>query len=387
MLFMTRAGVSEAEPDWADPGYFSGRLGRGGSLRRLFKKALPPPDGQRVVPTTAGYMLILVSLGIGTAAYNTASNILFLALSLLLSSLILSGILSWVNFKKVKWVVKAEDTYRAGETAIVKVELSNKKRFLPLYSICFRVHIGNSGEKGSLYLDGRLDAESKTELEWIFQPQKRGCETIRISGIESQFPFGFLRKTVGSGARREVLIYPQRIDYTFSHPVGNEVHSYGDMLLRPGSGAELINIRKYVRGDSQRLIHWKASARQRQLLVRQVAEEMRDGLVILFESPKALWFDETAFECLCSFAVSLAENLFKAGRLSAVAVNDQPILSIKRLVDLYRFIAEIAVIAPTEHYKHQEEVFGSNIITFRPSGEQKVVAYIGGNYAGAAQYR
>ena len=104
--------VESSVSDWSDPGFFSERLSRGRNLWRAIKQLLIPPKGHRIVPTPAGYALILVSLGLGTAAYNTASNILFMALSLLLSSLILSGILSWVNFKGTKWRMTTASSYR-----------------------------------------------------------------------------------------------------------------------------------------------------------------------------------------------------------------------------------------------------------------------------------
>ena len=62
-----------------------------------------PARRERIVLTLPGLLLIALSLGIGSAAYNTANNILFIALSLLLSCLILSGVLSWLNFSGVRW--------------------------------------------------------------------------------------------------------------------------------------------------------------------------------------------------------------------------------------------------------------------------------------------
>ena len=62
---------------------------------------LYPARGQRIMPTVSGILLISVALGIGSAAYNTSNNILFITLSLLLACLILSGVLSMLNFKKV----------------------------------------------------------------------------------------------------------------------------------------------------------------------------------------------------------------------------------------------------------------------------------------------
>ena len=58
-----------------------------------------PQRSQRIKVTLPGVMLIALAFGIGTAAYNAANNILFITLSLLLACLVLSGVLSWLNFR------------------------------------------------------------------------------------------------------------------------------------------------------------------------------------------------------------------------------------------------------------------------------------------------
>ncbi len=79
--------------EWADPGFFA-HQSRTRNLFRILKQLFIPPRGHKTIPTAAGFVLILLTLGIGSAAYNTSSNILFMTVSLLLSSLLLSGILS-----------------------------------------------------------------------------------------------------------------------------------------------------------------------------------------------------------------------------------------------------------------------------------------------------
>ena len=88
--------------EWADPGFFT-RQSRTRNFFRMLKQLVFPPKGNKVIPTLVGWLLFLLMLGIGSAAYNTSSNILFMTLSLLFSSLLLSGILSWMNFKGTRW--------------------------------------------------------------------------------------------------------------------------------------------------------------------------------------------------------------------------------------------------------------------------------------------
>ena len=78
---------SSENAEWFGPGARRRRW-RDFRIGRFLLSLIIPPKGQKVVPTKAGVVLIVIALGIGVAAYNTSSNILFITLSLLLSTII-----------------------------------------------------------------------------------------------------------------------------------------------------------------------------------------------------------------------------------------------------------------------------------------------------------
>ncbi len=88
-----------------------------------------------------------------------------------------------------------EPHFRVGKITPVRIELSNDKRLLPTYSLWFNVRAQRSEVSKRVYLQERLDARSSTRLDWIFEPKSRGREVIAIDGLETQFPFGFLRNS------------------------------------------------------------------------------------------------------------------------------------------------------------------------------------------------
>ena len=123
---------------WQGPGATQ-RQRRGFSSQTLLWALVFPPKRHRISPTVPGLFLIALALGIGTAAYNTASNILFITLSLLLACLLLSGLLSWFNFTAVCWRLRPQGPWRAGHEALVVVEVQNRKKWLPTYSLWFEL--------------------------------------------------------------------------------------------------------------------------------------------------------------------------------------------------------------------------------------------------------
>lgn len=362
-------------------------LKRGNPVNRLLWSMILPPEGQKMAPTAPGYMVVLVSVGIAAAAYNTAaaSNILFIALSLLLSSFIASIFLIWLNFRGIRWRLVTPAHLRAGELAVVQLEIMNLKRFIPSYSIWFRVQAKMQDESRRLMLNSRLDAGGKASLDWEFTPTRRGVETLRTGGVESQFPFGFLYKITGGQVMRRVVVYPPRIPYRFQPPSGHHSHLQGEILKRPGGGTELVNIRDYRRGDPQRMVHWKATARLQNLMVRQTSEENRDGYILLLETPASLWSDSLQLDLLCAFAASLAEDLFTEGRMLGSAINHEPMVRMKRLSDLHAFMDRLARLQTVDIPPIGGDGGGPNLLTFKPGLKGGVYACVGGIQAGEAQ--
>jgi len=362
--------------DWTDPDFFA--EGRQSEYRflPLFLRQILPKQVRRTKLTLTGWMLVFVAIGIGSAAYNTASNILFMTLSLLLSSLVLSGMLSLINFRKLKWELNTPTHLQAGEVGVAEINLENGKSVFPCMSICFRVGRSGSAEEAPLYLSHALPASGRATLEWTFEPQRRGPCRLCLEGLESKFPFGFLVRSVGQVQEREVLVWPARIAYSFTpKAVGRRLLS-GSSRRHSGLGNDLLNIRAYVSGDAPRLIHWKATARTNKLMVRQLAQEGEGGFHLEIDPDAARWPGES-FETLCSIAFSLADDLFHAGRLETVRILGFDRVIVRGLRDLYGIFDTLSTLVPmTGAVRSPEGGHLTNQITFRPLGSAGAAIYV-----------
>jgi uncharacterized protein (DUF58 family) len=354
------------------------------NVLRVLKQLIRPLKGDKTLPTPVGIALISLSLGIGIAAYNTSSNILFMTLSLLLSCLLLSGVLAWMNLHGSRWRMTLAQHFRAGDTAYVRVDLLNTKSLLPTYSLCFQVEARNADQRKMLCQRSGLPPGEHTNLAWQFMPDRRGPETLSIKRLESQFPFGFLRKSISGGVENQVMIWPRRVEYQFNPPFGKTWRHQGNTVMKRGSGSELVNLRNYFPGDPIRLIHWKASARLRRTMVREMSEELQDAYFIFLETPGRTWTDDSQFETLCSVVASLGEDLYRRGQLWGVAINDAPIITLKRLHDLHAFLDQLAQVETVESYTPVEDLSGATTITFGPGSGTEVNIYVGNVPAGSA---
>jgi uncharacterized protein (DUF58 family) len=390
---------------WSGPGERSGP--RTFSWSTLLWSLIYPQRGQRTLPTIPGMVLIALSLGIGTAAYNSSSNILFITLSLLLACLSLSGVLSWLNLRGVQWRLQVTPPLRAGHDTVVALEVRNRKRFLPTYGLWFELlarpvedsagqraestwtargsevraafaRADSAEKRGRLALPTRLDPGGETRLEWVIKPEQRGRFRIELVSVGSLFPFGFLRKDIGTYVMAETVVWPAPVEYR-RHAVAVARRSIGgERVPRAGAGGDLLALRRYTSGDSHRLIHWKASARTGTLLVRQMAAETAEGYSVWLRTDAGIWSRPEQFELLIGFTATLAEDLFRAGRLLNVAIDAELPTPVRRIHDLELLLNKLAVARPLPEPTVGGEYVAAkqNVITFEPEGARGVAAFV-----------
>ncbi|HEY5226957.1 MAG TPA: DUF58 domain-containing protein [Opitutaceae bacterium] len=376
-----------------------------------------PKRYERIQPTIPGLVLIGLALGIGTAAYNSASNILFIALALLLACLILSGVLAWLNLRGVEWRLEVQPPLIAGQETQVGLELRNEKRFLPTYALWFEFAASpfRKGEppkpestitakgidvwaalkkadeastSGTVHLRTRLDPAGSARLDWNFTPAKRGLLRIELRGVGSLFPFGFLRKQTGTDLRREVPVWPSAVEYRRFAGAAPRRPAGEIRQSKAGNEGEMMALRGYEYGDSHRLIHWKASARSGRLLIRQFSSQNSDACALWLRTDADVWTRPEQFELLLSFAATLAQDLFRAGRLQSTAIDASPPVPTKRVADLETFLDRLAEAQPLPAPAGAAgaPALGRarfNLLTFEPDGSRGIVAVINGNKAAA----
>lgn len=392
------------EEGWAGAG---GRPARGRfSWNGVLWSLIHPQRGHRVVPTAPGVVLIGLALGIGIAAYNSASNILFITLSLLLACLILSGVLNWLNLRRVEWRLRPAPRLRVDHDAVVTLELRNRRAFLPTYGLWFDLAARTMGDDGvraestltgrgldlralwrqadsvggrtRLFLDGRLEPGGRLSLPWVLRPERRGRLRLELAAVGSLFPFGFLRKEVATGRSCEVVVWPAPVAYRRLAAPRARRSAGEDPVRRAGQAGDLLAVRRYVSGDSHRLIHWKASARTGQLLVRQLSEEGSEGCDLGLWTDAVVWPRPEQFELLVAFAASVAEDLFRTRALGQVSIDGGRPFPVRRLGDLEHFLDRLAVLQPTPGAAGGGPAAGGNVVTFAPDGTRGVLARLDG---------
>jgi uncharacterized protein (DUF58 family) len=132
-------------------------------------------------------------------------------------------------------------------------------------------------------------------------PATRGVVTeVRVE-CESAAPLGLM------WWRRHRTVALERAIDVAPHPI-EEGLAASALAARPG-GEAVRTLREYVAGDAARLIHWPSTARRGELVVKELEEPDRPGLVLRVE----LGTDPETAEVVAGRAMGAALGALRAG--------------------------------------------------------------------------
>jgi len=119
------------------------------------------------------------------------------------------------------------------------------------------------------------------------------------------------------------LIYPETYDVKITMENQEEINGDGERYSQTKKGQdvnELFALREYTPGDEIRKIHWKLSAKQGKLVVRDFALPMEEPVFLLLEisNDKKGNSDEILDACMMTF-VSVSRSLIEMGIFHNIA--------------------------------------------------------------------
>jgi uncharacterized protein (DUF58 family) len=273
--------------------------------------------------TSGGVVFIGIFAIVAFAAWNTGNNLLFLVFSLLASTLFVAWMASRASLRDLVVSARFPDHIFAGEPAPVIVTLRNMKRHLPSFSILIEARGPLEQRPGArkrrrlrarftkrvlayfMYVPHRAAAEQR--VEQLFE--KRGHVLITGFELSTRFPFGFFRRRRRLRARDvDIIVYPK------PEPASDELHllpmNAGRLAShRRGAGHDLFSLRDYQPQDDLRHVDWKATARARQLIVREFTAEDERRVTIALDTRAGAGVDEQDFLERFEHGITVAASL------------------------------------------------------------------------------
>lgn len=261
--------------------------------------------------TREGKAFIFVTFGVGLAAFNTGSNLLFLVFGFMLSLIVLSGILSENSIRSVRAVRRLPARANAGSTCLIEVLLQNEKPRIASYSLEVEDIADNTPTERRCYFL-KVAPGAQQLATYRRTPTRRGI--LRFNGfrIATRYPFGIFEKWRMVHAPGELVVYPALLDPQL---VAQELRQHGADAPsgQIGPGSEVAGLRGYVSGDEERDVHWRRTASLGRLVVREHERDHSAMLSILLDNARPTataaqpaW--DERFEHLISRAATLASH-------------------------------------------------------------------------------
>jgi uncharacterized protein (DUF58 family) len=268
--------------------------------------------------TKEGKYFIGITFGVGIAAVNTANNLLYLLLGMLLSLIVVSSVMSEISLRHLTVVRRLPTRAQVGRPHLVEIEVHNNKRQFPSYAIEIEdLRQGQPADKRCFFL--KISPGSAQVAAYRRTPARRGKDRHVGFRVATRFPFGFFEKSRELQLTGELIIYPA-VD-PVALPAWDNKHAHnGEGRLDPGRGYDVLSVRPLREGDDVRDIYWRKSANQ--LVVRERAKEARRDVSLTLDdvspspNPDSTWLEQ--FESRIREVASRAVAHIKRGDVVTV---------------------------------------------------------------------
>jgi len=239
-----------------------------------------PPRKLRI--TREGKYFLGITFGVGIAAINTANNLLYLLLGLLLSLIVISSIMSESTLRGLQVTRRLPRRAQVGRSHQVEIEVHNSKRRVSSYAIEIEdVRFGQPADKRCFFL--KISPQSTQIAAYRRTPARRGVTHHRGFRVATRFPFGFFEKSLEIDLAGTLLVYPA-VDPMVLQAQGPSGTTSGERVHARGHGDEIMGLRPMRDGDDPRDIYWRRSTQPDQRLLRIRAQETNSDVSLAVDN-------------------------------------------------------------------------------------------------------
>jgi uncharacterized protein (DUF58 family) len=245
-----------------------------------WRRRMRPP--RRLKFTREGKFFVGITLGVGFAAINTANNLLYLLLGMLLALIVVSGVMSELSLRDLSVVRRLPLRAQVGRAHLVEIEVFNHKRRVPSYAIEVEdLRAGQPADKRCFFL--KISPKSAQVAAYRRTPQRRGRDVHAGFRIATRFPFGLFEKSREVPSTGELVIYPA-VDAVQLAPAPGGRAAGAEQLVGRGHGHEFLGLKLMREGEDPRDVHWRKTAAIGQMVMRERARETRPDVTLTIDT-------------------------------------------------------------------------------------------------------
>jgi uncharacterized protein (DUF58 family) len=231
----------------------------------------------RVLPTRLGVRFLMLLTVLVLVYFVTAySNLFFLLLCLISTVLAAGAVSARAAIARVRAEVGPSRPTPAGTPVVVPLRVTAAPG-RGAAGVTFRVRCAGRTGAGAI---PRVHAgrEERCTIEGL----PRGIHRLASATIDSAAPLGLFRARRRLTAPHDLVVTPCPVDLERRSMAGGTVQSLAALAQAAGA-TQPAGLRDHRPGDELRRIHWKASARGKGLLVRELEDDREPGIDIVLD--------------------------------------------------------------------------------------------------------
>lgn len=133
-----------------------------------------------------------------------------------------------------------------------------------------------------------LPAAASREVQYPVRSHVRGVHRVGPLRVRVRDPFGLTLRTAAVSGQAEVVVLPRVVPLAAARSLGSGIGTEGSIPHMVAlHGEDDQTVREYRDGDDLRRIHWPATARTGDLMVRQEDRPAKRRAVVLLDSRRA----------------------------------------------------------------------------------------------------
>ena len=244
--------------------------------------------------------LAAVALALFGVARTTGSGWLIVILTGIAAVVVLASLLPPFGLRKVRISIEAPREGTVGRTAELTVDVTAGGAARPLKLL----PLGFEGPWTGVVTPAR------GRLPLV--PLRRGVFTTVKLDVRSAAPLGLVwwRRRVVVELARPFEVGPMPVHVPLDAPRGSEDSGTDDGRVASAQADAVKTVREYVAGDPIKLVHWAATARSGELMVKELEAPLAPVLCIAVDLRRG---DDVAVEDAASRAAGLAQAALAAG--------------------------------------------------------------------------
>lgn len=300
--------------------------------------------------TLRGKGLIAVGLGLALGAVLSGQRDL-LSVSLVI---ILLPLISWVVVSRAGFTlgctrVVSTRHITVGESAEVTLIVENLGSAPTATMLLFDAVPGSMGT-ALRRIAPRLQPGESRRITFSITPTRRGRFALGPLSVVALDPLGLVRIRRSFRSIDSILVTPRVVPLTAGTPHAEHLgHGDATMAALAARGDDDVVPREYRVGDDLRRIHWRASARSGQMMVRREEQPWTRQAMIVLDDRRSVHHGtgpDASFEIALSAVASIGSHLLRSGfQILVTGLDGQPITTRLSGVDGRHLLLDTLAVA------------------------------------------